>query len=94
MLAPFSRVSAGLQEAKSAWEDKRAVNTAPQGGGRKRQHERLAYSSYSREENFAEFFNVGRVTPLDEWLRDNGFVPAEIGDRAKQISFATEAGPC
>ena len=82
----------GLQEARSTWEEKRALNCVPQ-TGRKRQRERVDYKSYSNEEDFSEFFNVGSVQPLGEWLSENGFVPADIGDVSKQINFAEEVGP-
>ncbi|CAE7402789.1 unnamed protein product [Symbiodinium sp. CCMP2592] len=58
--------------------------------GRRRQHEQINISSYAAEESFAEFFNVGTVVPVGEWLESQGFDLKKIGNEAKQKTFAKE----
>ena len=79
-----------MQDARSAWEDKRGLNCVKP-AGRRRQHEQLNISSYAAEESFSEFFNVGTVVPLGEWLENQGFDLKKIGNEAKQKAFAKEA---
>eukprot|EP00439_Symbiodinium_sp_Y106_P078878 s135_g17.t1 len=60
------------EELKEKWGNKRCLNCANAGSGRRTRHEKVDITTYSKEEGFCEFWNEGTVKPVDEFLADKG----------------------
>ena len=71
------------------WTEKRTCNCLfPK---QRRKAEKIDITSFQKEETYADFFQEGTVTPMDQFLVDRGFVLAELGSEKMQQRFVEQA---
>ena len=80
-----------MQECKEKWTEKRVENCVSLNDqGRKRKYEKCDLDSYRLEEAFTQIFKKGKAEPIHDFLVNNGYDPASIGNPQKQLKFVQE----
>ena len=82
------------QDALEKWEECRAINCDTRGGHNRAKKEQVNLASFRREEEYADFYDEGTVTPLGDFLVSKGFDPERIGAEAKQRRLVEEEPEC
>ena len=80
----------GSQDAHEKWEECRTANCDTRGGHKREKKEQVNLATFRREEEYADFFDEGTITPLAEFLVSKGIDPDKIGNDVKQRRFVEE----